>query len=230
MSSNAESESGEEEQSNSGSNSPKHDKPPGFSFSKSAIADLPSTAVQSIHIENEEPVEMDDDAFVWKDVTPSGTKLAGKAKFKKQDWAKGKQQAATAAKHAPVKVPTAAAVKANPAPHHQTAVKQTAVPAGHHTAAAAPPTAVTANSLARMESKNRAAQMVKERPSQGKGATTAAAVPKRAPSGPKLAAGESATRLQQQQQGKQTGSQTKVGGGKNARREQPHHGKQAQHK
>ncbi len=228
MSSNAESESGEEEQSNSGSNSPKHDKPPGFSFSKSAIADLPSTAVQSIHIENEEPVEMDDDAFVWKDVTPSGTKLAGKAKFKKQDWAKGKQQAAV--KHAPAKVPTAAAaVKANPAAHHQTAVKQTAVPAGHHTAAAVPPTAVTANSLARMESKNRAAQMVKERPSQGKGATTAAAVPKRAPSGPKVAAGESATRLQQQQ-GKQTGSQTKVGGGKNARREQPHHGKQAQHK
>ncbi len=54
---------------------------PGFSFSKSAIADLPSTAVQSIHIENEGPVEVDDDVFVWHD-TKSGTKL--KVKIKKK--------------------------------------------------------------------------------------------------------------------------------------------------
>lgn len=37
-----------------------------FSFTKSAIADLPSTGVQSIHIENEVPVEIDDKYFQWK--------------------------------------------------------------------------------------------------------------------------------------------------------------------
>lgn len=37
-----------------------------FSMSKSAINDLPSTAVQSIHIENDEPVCVSDDVFAWK--------------------------------------------------------------------------------------------------------------------------------------------------------------------
>jgi len=64
------------------------DQQPGFSFTKSAIADLPSTAVQSIYIDNDQPVEVDDEVFVWRDVTPSGTKLPAKTKFKKQEVAK----------------------------------------------------------------------------------------------------------------------------------------------
>ncbi|KAI2802818.1 hypothetical protein RDWZM_001098 [Blomia tropicalis] len=59
-----------------------------FSCSKSTIADLPSTAVQSIHIENDVPVEVDDSAFIWHEfvkVSPSGTKISTKTKMKKNE-------------------------------------------------------------------------------------------------------------------------------------------------
>lgn len=92
MSSNSEKNEENNEEVSEGSSSDSNDanRPPGFSFTKSAIADLPSTAVQSIHIENETPIEVDDDVFVWRDVTASGTKLAAKAKFKKVDLNKNK--------------------------------------------------------------------------------------------------------------------------------------------
>lgn len=42
----------------SASDQAKKEQTPGYTFTKSAIADLPSTAVQSIHIENDKPVEV----------------------------------------------------------------------------------------------------------------------------------------------------------------------------
>lgn len=176
MSSNEESGAEEED---SGSHSPKHG-PPGFSFSKSAIADLPSTAVQSIYIENEVPVEMDDDVFIWRDTTPSGLKLAAKTKFKKQDWMKGKQ-APPQGQQPPAK---GAAVKANPG---AAAVHSQAQGVKQAPASVAPSSAPSAVKEVRVPSKNRL--VGKERPSQRKeGAPSAAgAVPKKVPSGSKVA-------------------------------------------
>lgn len=222
MSSSRESESNSEEDD---SNSAKHG-PPGFSFSKSAIADLPSTAVQSIYIENETPVEVDDDVFIWRDTSPSGVKLPVKTKFKKHEWMKGKGEALVApSQHPPVSTAlkgAAPAVKANPAVHGQP-VKQTTAPAAPGAPSSAPPPVKET----RVASKNR---LVKERASERKLVpATAVAVPKGAASRTKGA--ESVLR----QGGK--GSQTKVltkqkSREKNTRREQQqqHHGKQGQHK
>ena len=56
------------------------------SLSKSTIDDLPSTAVQSIHIENDVPVEVEDWVFVWREkVTKSGTMMSTKSKFRKDE-------------------------------------------------------------------------------------------------------------------------------------------------
>lgn len=66
-------------------------KQPEFTVSKSTINDLPSTAVQSIHIENEGPVEVEDQVFVWREeVSPSGTKLRTKSKYRKENGLNGK--------------------------------------------------------------------------------------------------------------------------------------------
>lgn len=197
------------EEEDSASNTPKHG-PPGFSFSKSAIADLPSTAVQSIYIDNEVPVEVDDDVFTWRD--PNGLKLPAKSKVKKGEGGKGKQAPPSQPPSPAAKGPAA---KANPvAATHTPAVKQSVTPAAP---SSAPPPAKEI----RVASKNR---LVKERPSQRKVVTPNAAVPKRATSGTKAVTAESVTR----QVGK--GSQTKMVTKQNSReknvqrREQQHHG------
>lgn len=82
----------------SASDQAKKEQTPGYTFTKSAIADLPSTAVQSIHIENDKPVEVDDEVFVWRNETFSGTKLPTKTKFKKPDTANKSTAPTTQAK------------------------------------------------------------------------------------------------------------------------------------
>ena len=208
-------ESGEEESEDSPSESPSGNRPPGFSFTKSAIADLPSCAVQSLHIENETPVEVDDEAFVWKDITPSGTKLAGKTKFKKVDWMKNKQN--PLAKTPPGKTKAAAGGKV---PNKPSTLKSNPKVAKTGAGGTGTHGLVKAASVPKVPSTGSKNRLKERRPSgsSGQGKVAVTAVPRKASSGTKVAT---------------QGDGSKVGGGSKTKlvkhRGHADHGKRQQH-
>lgn len=73
---------------------------PGYSFTPSAIEDLPSEAVQSIFIETNKPVELDAQIFEWREKDSRGGKTraskkegsTGKSGMSSRVMAKGKQK------------------------------------------------------------------------------------------------------------------------------------------